>query len=316
MSGRHRKPTTSSVGVAKLAFTGAVIGGGGIALAGHAAAAPDSEWDRVAACESGGNWGINTGNGYHGGLQFSQGTWAAHGGGEYATSANQASRDQQIAVAERVLASQGRGAWPVCGRGLSGATPRNILADAHAPEAPPIEVVEPRCRLRRPTLPRRPRHPSCLRRRRPSRPRTMHRRRPSRPLLRPRRSRTSLPTHPHRPLATRRRARAGRSATRADAGRSRRRRPAPRRTAASAARRGPAPPAPAPQAETVEHAGPADAPQDVHQANTVAQWTVVPQDRRRCPRAGAEPGAELPHGRAEGHSVAEREWNPALSSLA
>src|ERR1700677_3204074 len=139
-SGRHRKPTTSSVGVAKLAFTGAVIGGGGIALAGHAAAAPDSEWDRVAACESGGNWGINTGNGYHGGLQFSQGTWASHGGGEYASSANQATRDQQIAVAERVLASQGRGAWPVCGRGLSAATPRNVLADAPAPDpAPPGE---------------------------------------------------------------------------------------------------------------------------------------------------------------------------------
>ncbi len=137
MSGRHRKPTTSTVGVAKLAFTGAVIGGGGIALAGHAAAAPDSEWDRVASCESGGNWGINTGNGYHGGLQFSQGTWAAHGGGEYASSANQATRDQQIAVAERVLATQGRGAWPVCGRGLSGATPRNVVADAPAPDAPP-----------------------------------------------------------------------------------------------------------------------------------------------------------------------------------
>jgi resuscitation-promoting factor RpfA len=137
MSGRHRKPTTSTVGVAKLAFTGAVIGGGGIALAGQAAAAPDSEWDRVAACESGGNWGINTGNGYHGGLQFSQGTWAAHGGGEFASSANQASRDQQIAVAERVLATQGRGAWPVCGRGLSGATPRNVLADAPQPDAPP-----------------------------------------------------------------------------------------------------------------------------------------------------------------------------------
>ncbi len=137
MSGRHRKPTTSTVGVAKLAFTGAVIGGGGIALAGHAAAAPDSEWDRVASCESGGNWGINTGNGYHGGLQFSQGTWSSHGGGEYASSANQATRDQQIAVAERVLASQGRGAWPVCGRGLSGATPRNVVADAPAPDAPP-----------------------------------------------------------------------------------------------------------------------------------------------------------------------------------
>ena len=142
MSGRHRKPTTSTVGVAKLAFTSAVIGGGGIALAGHAVAAPDTEWDRVASCESGGNWGINTGNGYHGGLQFSQGTWSAHGGGEYASSANQATRDQQIAVAERVLATQGRGAWPVCGRGLSGATPRNLLADAPAPDAPPpVEVA-------------------------------------------------------------------------------------------------------------------------------------------------------------------------------
>ena len=109
MSGRHRKPTTSNISVAKLAFTGAVIGGGGIALAGHASAATDGEWDRVAGCESGGNWAINTGNGYHGGLQFSQGTWAAHGGGEFASSANQATREQQIAVAERVLASQGRG---------------------------------------------------------------------------------------------------------------------------------------------------------------------------------------------------------------
>src|SRR3984885_10824967 len=136
-SGRHRKPTTSTVGVAKLAFTGAVIGGGGIALAGHAAAAPDNEWDRVAACESGGNWAINTGNGYHGGLQFSQGTWAAHGGGEFAASANHGSREQHRAAAERVLASQGRGAWPVCGHGLSAATPRNVVADAPAPDAPP-----------------------------------------------------------------------------------------------------------------------------------------------------------------------------------
>ena len=137
MSGRHRKPTTSNISVAKLAFTGAVIGGGGIALAGHASAATDGEWDRVAGCESGGNWGINTGNGYRGGLQFSQGTWAAHGGGEFAPTANQATREQQIAVGERVLASQGRGAWPVCGHGLSAATPRNVLADAPAPDQPP-----------------------------------------------------------------------------------------------------------------------------------------------------------------------------------
>src|ERR1700751_1714687 len=139
MSARHRRPTTSSISVAKLAFTGAVIGGGGMALAGHASAATDEQWDAVAGCESGGNWGINTGNGYHGGLQFSQGTWAAHGGGEFATSANQATREQQIAFAERVLATQGRGPWPVCGRGLSAATPRNVVADAPAPapDAPP-----------------------------------------------------------------------------------------------------------------------------------------------------------------------------------
>ena len=137
MSARHRKPTNSSISVAKLAFTGAVLGGGGIALAGHASAASDEQWDAVAGCESGGNWAINTGNGYQGGLQFSRGTWAAHGGGEFAASANQATRAQQIAVAERVLATQGRGAWPVCGHGLGAATPRNVVADAPPPDAPP-----------------------------------------------------------------------------------------------------------------------------------------------------------------------------------
>jgi hypothetical protein len=159
MSGRHRKPTTSSVSVAKIAFTGAVLGGGSIAMAGQAAAATDGEWDQVARCESGGNWGINTGNGYFGGVQFNAGTWASHGGGQYAPSAQLATRDQQIAVAERVLATQGRGAWPVCGHPLSGPSPREVLptpagldvpglngdpaplapppADAPPPDAPP-----------------------------------------------------------------------------------------------------------------------------------------------------------------------------------
>jgi hypothetical protein len=132
-SGRHRKAPSSSVSVAKIAFTGAVIGGGGLALAGHASAATDSEWDTVAHCESGGNWAINTGNGYQGGVQFSPSTWSAHGGGEFAPAANMATKDEQIAVAERVLATQGRGAWPVCGHGLSGSTPRNVVADAPAP---------------------------------------------------------------------------------------------------------------------------------------------------------------------------------------
>ena len=72
-------------------------------------------WNAIAACESGGNWSTNTGNGFSGGLQFSQGTWDAYGGGQYSSTAAGASRSQQIAVAQRVLAGQGIGAWPVCG---------------------------------------------------------------------------------------------------------------------------------------------------------------------------------------------------------
>ncbi|WP_280402048.1 transglycosylase family protein [Nocardia carnea] len=135
MSGRHRKPTNTGRTVAKVAVTGAMISGAGAALAGNASAAPDSDWDRLAQCEAGGNWAINTGNGYHGGLQFSQSTWQAHGGGEYAPTANQASREQQIAVAEKVLASQGWGAWPSCSSSLglsSGSTPREAPSDTPA----------------------------------------------------------------------------------------------------------------------------------------------------------------------------------------
>ncbi|OMB92814.1 resuscitation-promoting factor RpfA [Mycobacterium colombiense] len=138
MSGRHRKPSSSNISVAKIAFTGAVLGGGSIALAGQAAAATDGEWDQVARCESGGNWAINTGNGYHGGVQFSSSTWASHGGGQYAPSAELATKEQQIAVAERVLASQGRGAWPVCGGPLSGPSQRDVPAPAPPADAPPV----------------------------------------------------------------------------------------------------------------------------------------------------------------------------------
>lgn len=73
-------------------------------------------WEAIAACESGGNWAINTGNGYYGGVQFAPSTWSGHGGGEFAPSAHLATREQQIVVAERVLRSQGIGAWPTCGR--------------------------------------------------------------------------------------------------------------------------------------------------------------------------------------------------------
>lgn len=85
----------------------------------------DSVWDRVAQCESSGDWRSNTGDGHYGGLQFSQSTWVAYGGGDFAPSADLAARHEQIIVAERVLlhgwgtsAPQGRGAWPTCGRYL------------------------------------------------------------------------------------------------------------------------------------------------------------------------------------------------------
>ncbi|MGD8149981.1 transglycosylase family protein [Ornithinimicrobium sp. Y1694] len=78
------------------------------------AAQASSVWDRVAECESGGNWSINTGNGFYGGLQFVQSTWEGYGGLQYAPRADLASRDQQIAIAQNVLAGQGPGAWPTC----------------------------------------------------------------------------------------------------------------------------------------------------------------------------------------------------------
>lgn len=78
------------------------------------AVADGSVWDAIAQCESGGDWSINTGNGYQGGLQFNPGTWAAYGGTAYAPTADQATREQQIAIAEKTQAAQGWGAWPAC----------------------------------------------------------------------------------------------------------------------------------------------------------------------------------------------------------
>ncbi|MGW3124267.1 transglycosylase family protein [Streptomyces sp. NPDC001107] len=118
--GKHRRPSKATRAAALAGVTGVAIAAP-LMAAGNASAATASEWDKVAQCESGGNWSINTGNGYYGGLQFSASTWAAYGGTQYAAQANQASKSQQIAVAEKVLAAQGKGAWPVCGTGLSGA---------------------------------------------------------------------------------------------------------------------------------------------------------------------------------------------------
>jgi LysM repeat protein len=119
--GTHRRPSKASRVIAIAGVTGAAVAAP-LMASGSASAATASEWDAVAQCESGGNWSINTGNGYYGGLQFSASTWSAYGGTQYASTADQASKDQQIQVAEKVLASQGKGAWPVCGKGLSGAS--------------------------------------------------------------------------------------------------------------------------------------------------------------------------------------------------
>ena len=109
MSARSRVLVRALAGAGVVAATLAVTPG-------HAAS--DATWDALAQCESSGNWSINTGNGYYGGLQFSPATWSGFGGGEYAARAHQATRAEQIAVAERVLDVQGWGAWPACSRRL------------------------------------------------------------------------------------------------------------------------------------------------------------------------------------------------------
>ncbi|MDN6405900.1 transglycosylase family protein, partial [Corynebacterium sp.] len=111
--GRHSN-RSSKFTTKRLAVSGMAALALGAAVAPAANAAPDSDWDRLAECESGGDWSINTGNGYHGGLQFSPSTWNGHGGQDFAPYAYQASRGEQIVVAERVLAGQGWGAWPSC----------------------------------------------------------------------------------------------------------------------------------------------------------------------------------------------------------
>ncbi|MFD0277437.1 transglycosylase family protein [Kitasatospora sp. NPDC127111] len=126
---------------ARLVLAGGVVAAlpvAGLVTATSASAAPTSSWDAVAQCESGGNWSISTGNGFYGGLQFTPSTWAAYGGTAYAPQANRATREQQISVAEKVLASQGPGAWPVCSAkaGLSkGGAPAAVDAPAPAPAA-------------------------------------------------------------------------------------------------------------------------------------------------------------------------------------
>ncbi|MEU4342893.1 transglycosylase family protein [Nocardia sp. NPDC023852] len=125
----NRKFSTRALGLA--AVTGALVAVPFALSTATASAAPAHNWDGVAQCESGGNWGINTGNGYYGGLQFSQSTWAANGG---RGSAHTASKEEQIRVAENVLDTQGAGAWPVCGQYLRAGKPEPEPEPAAVPE--------------------------------------------------------------------------------------------------------------------------------------------------------------------------------------
>ncbi|MEU9574127.1 transglycosylase family protein [Streptomyces massasporeus] len=106
-----------------------------LAATGNAAAADSGVWDRIAQCESGGDWHINTGNGYYGGLQFAPSTWNAYGGTAYAPTADRASKSQQIAVATKVQRAQGWGAWPTCSARAG--------ASGGAPAADPVTSAKP-----------------------------------------------------------------------------------------------------------------------------------------------------------------------------
>ena len=124
--------------VARAAVVGALTAAP-FGLLATTASADTHNWDAVAQCESGGNWAINTGNGYYGGLQFTHSTWIGYGGGAYASNANLASKSAQISIAEKVLASQGPGAWPVCSvrAGLTRGGGSPVVAPAPAPKAAP-----------------------------------------------------------------------------------------------------------------------------------------------------------------------------------
>jgi LysM repeat protein len=117
-AGQHRAPRRSSRLRQMLALTlvTGLAGASPLFLAAQPAQADNINWDAIASCESGNRWHINTGNSFSGGLQFTGSTWRANGGNKYARSAHMASREQQIAVAQRVVQTQGLGAWPTCGR--------------------------------------------------------------------------------------------------------------------------------------------------------------------------------------------------------
>jgi hypothetical protein len=114
--GRHRKATnrTRTIGLATAPLAAAIP----FTMGSPAQAATTSTWERLANCESGGHWDINTGNGYYGGLQFSDGTWDANGGERFAKRADLATKSEQIIIAEKLLDARGWSPWPACSRRL------------------------------------------------------------------------------------------------------------------------------------------------------------------------------------------------------
>ncbi|EST37973.1 hypothetical protein N566_10015 [Streptomycetaceae bacterium MP113-05] len=133
--------------------------------ASNARAASVDTWEQVAACESSGNWAINTGNGYFGGLQFSQSSWEAAGGGSYAPRADLATKQEQIAVADELLSMQGPGAWPVCGSegGLTAGAPAHDAAPDTGPprqQAPEQHSAPPPQQQTQPAQPVQPVQPT------------------------------------------------------------------------------------------------------------------------------------------------------------
>ncbi|MFF4249746.1 transglycosylase family protein [Streptomyces sp. NPDC001663] len=144
--GRHRRYQPNRINRASLI----TAGGAGMAIpligTGSAHAADVATWNKVAACESTNNWSINTGNGFYGGLQFTQSTWEAYGGKQYAQRADLATKDQQIAVAEKVLDGQGPRAWPVCsvkaGLTRGGGTP-DLHTDGTTTKKTSVKDVQP-----------------------------------------------------------------------------------------------------------------------------------------------------------------------------
>ncbi|GAA2614886.1 transglycosylase family protein [Streptomyces axinellae] len=128
--GRHRRPSKAVRIATVTGVAGAAVTIPLVSATGAQAASVDT-WDKVAQCESSGNWQANTGNGYYGGLQFNNSSWAAAGGTKYAPRADQATKEQQIATAEKLLAMQGPGAWSCAGAGglTSGGPAANVNPD-------------------------------------------------------------------------------------------------------------------------------------------------------------------------------------------